>query len=133
MEDERQTREGYSILVVDDSPVMRMFIRRVLALSGVPTAAIHEAENGLAALEVLQSAPVDLVLSDINMPGMNGSELMRMISGNPAFQRIPVIVVSTDSSLLRVRSMLDLGARGYIQKPFHPEALRSEIERVLGL
>jgi two-component system chemotaxis response regulator CheY len=126
-------KAGYSILVVDDSPVMRMFIRRVLAVSGVPTSEVREADNGVTALEVLRSVPVDLVLSDINMPEMNGSELMERISENPELRRIPVIVVSTDSSLLRVKMMLHLGARGYIQKPFPPEALRSEIERVLEL
>jgi two-component system chemotaxis response regulator CheY len=133
MGDDAKKPEGLSVLVVDDSPVMRMFIRRVLAVSGLPAGEIHEADDGESALDVLEHHVVDLVLSDINMPRMNGSELLQRMVASPSLRDIPVIVVSTDSSSWRVRSMLGMGARGYIQKPFHPEALRSEIERVLEL
>jgi two-component system chemotaxis response regulator CheY len=130
---QQETQRRLSVLVVDDSPVMRSFIKRVLALSGVPTTEIHEAGDGACALELLGRSPVDLVLSDINMPNMNGSELMRRMKAAPSLSTIPVIVISTDSSHLRVESMLELGARGYIHKPFQPESLRAEIERVLEL
>jgi two-component system chemotaxis response regulator CheY len=124
---------GLSVLIVDDSPVMRCFIRRVLALSGLPTRAVYEAGDGESALSVLGKSAVDLVLSDINMPGMNGSELMQRMNAAPHLRTIPVIVVSTDSTRHRMEAMLGLGARGYVQKPFHPEMLRTEIERVLEL
>lgn len=126
-------KREFSVLVVDDSPVMRMFIRRLLNLSGLPIRAIHEANEGQNALDLLERLPIDLVLSDINMPVLNGCELMQRIAASPALRGIPVIVVSTDSSHLRVQNMIGMGARGYIQKPFHPEVLRSEIERVLEL
>ncbi len=125
--------QAISVLIVDDSPVMRSFIRRVLALSGLPTRQVNEASDGASALTVLGNTEVDLVLSDINMPGMNGSELMQRINADPKLSNIPVIVVSTDSSRQRMDAMLSMGARGYVQKPFHPEGLRAEIERVLEL
>lgn len=112
---------------------MRSFIRRVVALSGAPVRAMIEAEDGLQALEVLRRQHVDLVLSDINMPRMNGEELLRRICSDPALSSVPVIVVSTDASQCRTEVMLSLGARGYIKKPFQPEALRAEIERVLEI
>jgi two-component system, chemotaxis family, chemotaxis protein CheY len=135
MGDEAQNprKREFSVLVVDDSPVMRMFIRRLLDVSGLPIGAVYDSDDGQSALERLDRMPIDLVLSDINMPGMNGCELMQRIAASPTLRRIPVIVISTDSSHLRVRYMIGLGARGYIQKPFHPETLRSEIERVLEL
>ncbi len=120
-----------SVLVVDDSPAMRSFIRRVLEMSGIAPGAIREAGDGKQALEVLETAPVDLVLSDINMPGMSGSQMMLRIASSPELRRIPVIIVSTDSSPKRVKSMMALGVRGFLQKPFHPESLRSVIHHVL--
>lgn len=121
-----------SLLVVDDSPVMRSFIRRVLALSGIPEHEVAEAGDGEAALRLLEQRPVDVVLSDINMPRMNGTELIRSMRESPALRDIPVIVVSTDSTEQRIGSMRAYGARGYLSKPFQPEALRAEIERALG-
>jgi two-component system, chemotaxis family, chemotaxis protein CheY len=120
-----------TILIVDDSPVMRSFIRRVVAMTGLE-ATIREASDGEGALEIVAAEPIDLVLSDINMPRMNGVELVRRLEAHESWKRIPVIVVSTDSSTVRVSDMLALGARGYVQKPFQPEALRAEIERVVG-
>lgn len=119
-----------TILIVDDSPVMRRFIRRIVAMSGL-TADVCEAGDGEGALEVLAREHVDLVLSDINMPGMNGVQLLQTLEANERWRSIPVIVVSTDASHARVEDMLTLGARGYVQKPFQPEALRAEIERVM--
>lgn len=121
-----------SILVVDDSPVMRNFIKRVLRMSGLEIGQIVEACDGTAALDALAEYPVDLVLSDISMPGMNGEELLRQMEGDDELRRVPVIVVSTDSSSHRMETMLAYGARGYVHKPFQPETLRAEVERVLG-
>jgi two-component system, chemotaxis family, chemotaxis protein CheY len=132
MQTESQVRgHPLSLLVVDDSPVMRSFIRRVLALSGIPEYEISEAGDGEAALQMMEKRRIDLVLSDINMPRMNGSELVRSMRASPALRDIPVIVVSTDSTEERINSMRAYGARGYLSKPFQPEALRTEIERVL--
>ena len=121
-----------ALLIVDDSPVMRGFIKRVLRLSGLPVTTVHEACDGAAALETLGREVIDIVLSDINMPVMNGEELIRRMSADEQFRRIPVIIVSTDSTHYRMETMRERGVRGYLQKPFHPEQLRGEVERVLA-
>ena len=119
------------ILIVDDSTAMRRFIRRILTLSGIECGDCLEAANGIEALELLRRIPVDVVLTDINMPAMTGEELLEEMEADPGLRRIPAVVISTDATTLRVRRMLALGAQGYIAKPFSPEILRAELERVL--
>ena len=125
-------RRGLRVLIVDDSPVMRNFIKRVLRLSGLEITVVLEAGDGGAALAVLRAQAVDLVLSDLNMPVMDGEEMIRRMSDDGTLRRIPVVVVSTDSTHHRMEVMTGYGVRGYIQKPFQPETLRSEVERILG-
>jgi two-component system, chemotaxis family, chemotaxis protein CheY len=119
------------LMIVDDSPVMRSFIRRVVQISGFPIQEIHEATDGLDALEQLQRSPADLVLTDINMPRMDGEELIRAIKTDSRLCDIPIIVVSTDATQHRVESLLHLGARGYLAKPFPPERLSELLEGLL--
>lgn len=123
---------AYSVLIVDDSPVMRSFIRRVLGLSGFEVGETMEAGNGEEALAQLSAHRVDVILTDINMPGMNGEELLRKLEADGVLRRIPALVISTDATRERVLRMLSLGAEGYMSKPFTPESLREELERVLG-
>jgi len=121
------------ILIVDDSPAMRTFIRRVVRLSGIDVDRYFEAANGAEALEQLAANPVDAVLTDINMPVMNGEELVRRMRAAGPTQSIPVIVISTDATVNRIHTMRALGATGYLEKPFGPEQLRNELDRVLGV
>jgi two-component system chemotaxis response regulator CheY len=121
------------ILIVDDSPAMRTFIRRVVRLSGIDVDRYFEAANGAEALEQLATNPVDAVLTDINMPVMNGEELVRRMRAAGPTQSIPVIVISTDATVNRIHTMQALGATGYLEKPFGPEQLRNELDRVLGV
>ena len=121
------------VLIVDDSPAMRMFIRRVLDLSGMEVGRCLEAANGEEALCLLEDNWVDVVLTDINMPQMDGEELLRRMSGNRVLRLTPVVVVSTDRTEGRIETMMTLGARGYVTKPFAPETLREELERALGV
>lgn len=121
-----------NIMIVDDSPVMRAFIRKVVGLTGLDVGEYCEAGDGDIALKLLEEHWVDLILTDINMPHMNGEELVLWLEGDELLRTIPVIVVSTDSSHSRVQRMLALGAKGYVSKPFLPEALRDEVEKVLG-
>lgn len=123
---------AYSVLIVDDSPAMRKFISRVLTVSGLDLGLTLEAGDGRQAIDVLHSSWVDLVLTDINMPGMNGEELLGELSRDSIFRSIPVMVVSTDHSPERVERMMALGARAYLTKPFLPERLRDAIEKMLG-
>lgn len=122
-----------NIMIVDDSPLMRAFIRKVVGLTGLEVAQFREAADGEDALRGLRAHGVDLVLTDINMPHMNGEELVRRMESDELLRDIPVIVVSTDSSRSRVEQMLALGARGYVSKPFLPEQLRDEVERILAV
>ncbi len=121
------------ILIVDDSPAMRSFIRRVVKLSGMEVEQFFEAGNGEEALSQLAANPVDAVLTDINMPVMDGEEFVRRMRAEGPFQDTPVIVISTDATSHRIQTMQSLGAVGYLQKPFGPEQLRNELDRVLGV
>jgi two-component system chemotaxis response regulator CheY len=121
------------ILIVDDSPAMRTFIRRVLDLSGLEVGSCLEASNGEEALRLLEDHWVDAVLTDINMPRMGGEELLRRMAEHEVLRLIPVLVVSTDRTEGRMQQMRTLGAKGYVAKPFAPETLREELERSLGV
>ncbi|MGA2185018.1 MAG: response regulator [Bryobacteraceae bacterium] len=122
---------AYRVLLVDDSPAMRAFIRRVMVLSGFDLDECIEAGDGAEALEALQREKVDVILTDINMPRMDGEELMRRLSEDKDLREIPAVVVSTDSTRPRILRMIGLGAQGYVAKPFSPEALREALEKVL--
>jgi two-component system chemotaxis response regulator CheY len=121
-----------TILIVDDSPVMRTFIRRVLKLAGYGESNFVEASDGREALACIARQKADLILTDINMPGMNGEEFLLELQKNGTLSETPALVISTDGTRDRLRRMLSLGARGYLAKPFLPEALRGELEKVLG-
>jgi two-component system chemotaxis response regulator CheY len=121
-----------AVLIVDDSPVMRKFICRVMRLAGFEDTEYFEAADGREALARLEMSSVDVILTDINMPGMNGEDLMLELRKNGTLLRTPALVISTDATRDRVQRMLELGARGYISKPFCPQALRDELDRVLG-
>jgi len=123
---------AYRILIVDDSPAMRAFIRRVIQICGIEAAPCAEASNGQEALDVLRREWVDAILTDINMPLMDGEELLRRLAADELLSSIPVIVISTDATEKRIEHVRALGARGYVTKPFAPEDLRAELERSLG-
>jgi len=123
---------AFRVLIVDDSPVMRAFIRRIIVLSGMEGAEFLEASDGREALNLLHEQWVDVVLTDINMPSMDGEQLVRCLAADDMLKSLPVVIVSTDGTENRMQQMLALGARGYVKKPFMPETLRAELERVLG-
>jgi two-component system chemotaxis response regulator CheY len=124
---------AFHLLVVDDSAPMREFIVRVIGLSGLDVGSCMQASNGREALDLLRAHHIDIVLTDINMPVMNGEEFLRCMEEDEMMRAIPVLVISTDGSEYRMQRMKSLGARGYIQKPFSPELLRNTIEQLLGL
>jgi two-component system chemotaxis response regulator CheY len=123
---------AFNVLVVDDSAVMRQMVVRTLRMSGLPLASVLEAGNGEEGLFVLQDQWVDLLLLDINMPVMNGEEMLRRIRTNPETENLPVIVVSTEGSEARLHSLTEMGA-AIVRKPFAPETLRDTILRVTGV
>ena len=118
--------------MVDDSPVTRKMVRRAIGLCGIEVSEVQEAGNGAEALEKLAAHRFDLVLADINMPVMNGVELVERMARDPDLASIPVVIVATPMSQQRVDHLLDTGARAYIAKPFRPEALRDVLAQILG-
>ena len=117
-----------SVLVVDDSRVMRAMIIRTLRLTGLPLGTVHEAADGLAGLRVLESEPVTLALVDINMPRLSGLDMLARLGRSATGPR--VIVVSSDGSDARASQVLAMG-HGFLHKPFAPEDLRDAVLRAL--
>jgi two-component system chemotaxis response regulator CheY len=124
---------AFQLMIVDDSPAMRAFIVRVIQLSGLETGECLQAANGRQALEMLHDHWVDIILTDVNMPIMNGEEFMRRLGEHELLRTIPVLVISTDGSEHRMRRMMALSAKGYLTKPFSPEVLRAKMEQLLGV
>ncbi len=123
---------AYNILIVDDSKVTREVLARTLRLTGIPLGEIHQAVNGAEALTVLDSCWIDMVFSDINMPVMDGLELVDRLQRRDEWERLPVIIVSTEGSKSRIEELQKLGVRGYIRKPFTPEQVAAMIGQVMG-
>lgn len=117
-------------LIVDDSSVMRKIVERALRQAGLDALVVHEAGSGTEGLEVLKSKKVDLILSDINMPSMDGLEFLRQIRAQQLAPGVPVVMITTESSEEHVKAAIQAGARGYIRKPFTAEQVK---ERVLPL
>lgn len=117
-------------LIVDDSSVMRKIVERCLRQAGLDALVVLEAGTGVEALELLRTAKVDLVLTDINMPSMDGLELVRQIRAQKLAAGVPVVMITTESSEEHVKEAIQAGARGYIRKPFTAEQVK---ERVLPL
>jgi two-component system chemotaxis response regulator CheY len=124
---------AYRVLITDDSPAMRSFVRRVIEVSGFELSDCFEAGDGEEALSVLRREWVDAILTDINMPGVDGEELLRRLAADEVLRSVPAIVISTDATENRIARLLSLGARGYVTKPFRPETLRADLERILGV
>ena len=117
-------------LIVDDSSVMRKIVERALRQAGLESLVVHEAGSGTEGLEVLKDKPVDLILSDINMPAMDGLEFLRQILRANLAPGVPVVMLTTESSEEHVKQAIQAGAQGYIRKPFTAEQVK---ERVLPL
>ncbi len=122
---------AYNVIVVDDSAVMRAMIKRTLQLCRMPLGEVHEAGHGVEALEKLDRHWIDLALIDINMPVMNGEELIERIRERPELAGLAIIVVSTEGSEPRIEKVRSMGAR-FIRKPFAPEDLRRAILDLMG-
>jgi two-component system, chemotaxis family, chemotaxis protein CheY len=114
----------YNILIVDDSQTMRRVLRKTVTLSGVEIGECWEAGDGREALQILQSHSIDLILSDINMPGLSGLEMIQEMKREEKWRRIPVILITSLADEERLQEASTLGVEWYLQKPFHPEALR---------
>lgn len=116
-------------LVVEDSPTMRQLI--TFSLKRIPNSKIVEASDGVDALKKLKDERFDLIVSDINMPLMDGLKLVSMIRSNPAYQAIPIIIVTTEGSQTDRDKGLALGANAYLSKPIQTNELLKTVKGLL--
>lgn len=119
---------GKNVLLVDDSSTMRKIIGRSLRQAGIDFDNIFEAGDGLEALEVLEKEKVDIILSDINMPNMDGISFLREKATRANMKNIPVLMISTETGDDIIGEAKSLGAVGAIKKPFTPD----KVNEVLG-
>lgn len=121
-----------NFLVVDDSRVMRSMIIKALKMTKVPVADVVEAENGQVGLDALRANWIDVALVDINMPVMNGEEMIGRVREDPELCDLKVVVVSTESSETRIARLKEMGAE-FVSKPFRPEKLSQVIRDLTGV
>lgn len=120
------------ILVVEDSASTRSFIRSALETGGrLGPCDIVEASSGFDALRLLPRGPYDLVITDINMPDINGLELVHFVKSNPDYRTIPLVIITTEGSSRDQERGLKLGADAYLVKPFEPKTLQDTVTRLL--
>lgn len=124
--------ELINLLIVDDSAAIRKILQRVLQQMELPLGKIFEASDGNQALGLLQGNSVNAVLADINMPNMDGLELLRTIRDTPVWKDLPVIMVTTEGSHAKVQEAVQLGATGYIRKPFTTEQIHAKLSVLLA-
>ncbi len=121
------------ILLVDDSATVRGLVARALRLAGLPLGTVLQAGNGAEALEVLKTQEVDVIVTDIHMPEMDGLTLIRHLRADPSFKDLPVIVVSTEGGAERIAEARELGISAYLRKPFKPEQVKEAVNSALGV
>lgn len=120
-----------NIMIVDDSEIIRAVIIKTIKIAQIPVADFFEAGNGKEALDLLEKQWVDLVFADINMPVMNGIEMIDIMSKKNMLQSTPVIVVSTEGSQTRIEELINKGVRAYIRKPFAPEQVKEVVDQIM--
>ncbi|MBN1491465.1 MAG: response regulator [Phycisphaerae bacterium] len=120
-----------NILVVDDSATTRTMVARTLAMGGVPIGQVHQASNGREGLDTLDRERIDIVFVDINMPVMNGIEMIDTLRQKPELAAMPIVVISTESSETRIDEVRRKGVE-FIHKPFTPERVHEVMQSLLG-
>jgi two-component system, chemotaxis family, chemotaxis protein CheY len=116
-----------NILIVDDSVAMRMILQRALRKTSLPLDQVFEAGDGSIAIEVLKKESINVILADINMPNMDGLQMLAALQTNDHWKQIPVVMISTESSQTKVMEALRLGAKGFIRKPFVPDEVGDKL------
>lgn len=128
----RPVPQSLTVLIVDDSAMMRAMIKRVAHLTDIPIAQVLEAGNGVEALQQLEAHAVDVLFTDINMPLMTGPELLREVIKRDEWKHIVRVIVSTDGSAARREEMAGLRAHAYLEKPFRPEVMRDVLAQIVN-
>ena len=120
------------VLIVDDSAVMRKIVERALRQAGLEITEVLEASNGAEGLVQVEKGSLDMILSDINMPVMDGLEFLKNLATMESAKGVPVVMITTEGSEARVVEALSAGARGYLRKPFTPEQVKERVAPLLG-
>lgn len=123
---------AYNVLIVDDSATMRALIRKVLVISGFDIGEYFEGANGLEALKVLEQNWVDIILTDLHMPGMDGLGLVQALKKHELWRQIPVVLITTEGRSEVLDSFPKEAVQGYIKKPFRPETIKQQLTAILG-
>ncbi len=121
-----------NVLVVDDSSVMRAMIIKTIRMSGLDLGDVYQAANGKEGLDAARENWVDLVIADINMPIMNGEDMIDAMQADPEIDDIPTIVISTEGSETRIERLQEKGVT-FIHKPFTPEIIKDSIRSLTGI
>jgi two-component system chemotaxis response regulator CheY len=119
------------VLIVDDSAAIRKILHRVLVQADVPLGRVVEAGDGVEALEALKSNKVGLILSDINMPNMDGLQFLSAVKAQAEVKDVPVIMVTTEGGSSKVMEAVNLGAVGYVRKPFTAEQIKDKLAGII--
>jgi len=119
------------IMVVDDSSCARMFIEKCLEIIGLADADLVEAGDGKEALDKIKEQPVDLLITDLSMPVMDGEALLKWVKGTPELQDIPILVISSAGNPAREKKLLELGAFAVLGKPVSPVTMLKTLEPFL--
>ena len=122
---------SYNVLVVDDSKTARMMLAKTLRISGLQINEVFMAENGARALEILQEDWIDLVLTDLHMPVMSGMDMIEKMASDGLLSSLPVVVITSDASQLRMQELQERGVRDYLCKPVRPEHVKKTVEDIL--
>jgi two-component system chemotaxis response regulator CheY len=115
------------ILIVDDSAAIRKILQRVLRQAEIPVDQVHEAGDGREALETLKHHKVGLILTDINMPNMDGIQFLGHLRQLEEWKHVPVVMITTEGGQNKVLEAAQLGASGYVKKPFTAEQIKEKI------
>jgi two-component system chemotaxis response regulator CheY len=116
-----------NVLIVDDSAAIRKILVRVLSQTDLPIKQVHEASDGSEALKIVEANDVSLILSDINMPNVDGLELLTQLRNSPKWKDLSVIMITTEGSQAKVMEAVQLGAKGYVRKPFTADQIKEKV------
>ena len=120
-----------NVLIVDDSAAIRKILQRVLGQAKVPISQVFEAGDGMEALETMKTHNIGLVLSDINMPNMDGLQFLSQVRAVDQWKNIPVVMITTEGSHAKVLEAVQLGASGYVRKPFTPDQIKEKLSGLI--
>ena len=116
-----------NVLIVDDSSAIRKILVRVLSQTDLPIKQVHEANDGAEALKIVEANDVTLILSDINMPNVDGLELLQKLRLSPKWKDLSVVMITTEGSQAKVLEAVQLGAKGYVRKPFTADQIKEKV------